>query len=661
MKNLFANLCLLLVACVAGLTLCEVSLRLFYPKYRLLADPQFRQDARVIYAHKPNARSWASHPDTGVLHSFHHNNLALRQNRNFTEADLASATNIGVFGDSFVENIGLAAPYSFTEPLDWLLNQHGERVNVLNFGVYGYGTGQSFLHYEGFRHAADLDHVVYVYCTNDLGDLFDNGLFDLDAAGRLVENRAIPSSGWVRLISRWHLSYLLLDGSGRFSSFIGERATSGKGPKNRGAHHGENILPLSDRNKDAYKLAVFREVIRRWTHLVEHNGSTFSVVLLPDNPPQPSVVALLSAEGVDVIDLSGCFGNADSAQNRRTWMQSSYHFENDWHWNEAGNQLAAVCLYRVLEEKMRLPALSEEDLQAALHRYYAAFEGWMPHTPRIPVSLRTTTDIREKYNQLGTLASTREERRALTSAPRTRVLAADFDVYLDGRRVVYVKEGCRPTDLQPLIFLSLVPVDGNDLPRSRIPHGYERARFMLRFGIDRGHCLVTAELPDYPIRFLWTGEYSQDGDLLWQGGFPIDPDTSGDAGKDSYSRPDTPMIASDFDVYLDGRYLVYVNEECFEECFASDQEAYIFLHIVPVDQDALPPDRVQYGFDNLDFRYSVFESRELGCRTMRRLPDYAIRHIRTGQYVKDDQGTPVVLWEGEFHIAQGAEVEEGGP
>ena len=649
MKNLFANVCLLLVSCVAGLTLCEVSLRLFYPKYRHLAEPQFRQDARRFYARKPNARSWASHPDTGSLHLFHHNNLALRQHRNFTEADLASATNIGVFGDSFVENIGMAAMYSFTEPLDYLLNQNGTRFNVLNFGVWGYGPGQSFLHYEGFRHAADLDHVVYVYCTNDIGELAGNGLFDLDDAGRLVENRAIPSSGWVRLVSRWHLSYLLLDGSGRFSSFIGERATSGKGPRTSGsASRTEKILPRQAGTGKKYWLAVFRQVIRRWKHLVEHNGSTFSVVLLPDSPPQPSVVDLLNAEDVEVIDLSGCFGNADPAHTRRPWMQTPYRFKNDAHWNEAGNQLAAVCLYRVFEERMGLPMRTDEDLRATLYGYYAAFEGWMPPTPRIPVSLQTAAGIRETYNQLDTRASTRKEIRELTSAPRTRVLASDFDVYLDGRRLVYIKEGCRPTDLQPLIFLNIVPVDENDLLRGSVLDGYNRAIRSLRFGSDRGRCLATTDLPDYPIRYLWTGEYSQEGDLLWQGGFPVDPDISGVGGGGSYGRSDTPIIAADFDVYLDGRYLVYVNEECF----ASDPEAWFFLHIIPVDKDALPPDRMQYGFDNLDFHYSGSVSRELGCRIMRRLPDYAIRHIRTGQFVKDTQGDYLVLWEGEFSVDQ---------
>ena len=134
MRKMCVNLGLPLVSCLVGLSRCEVSLRLFYPKYRDLAEAQFHQDARRLWARSPCARSRAHHPDTGLSRPLHYNNLALRQHRNFSEADLASATNVGVFGDSFVENVLMNAPYSFTEPLDYLLNRSGRRFNVLNFG-----------------------------------------------------------------------------------------------------------------------------------------------------------------------------------------------------------------------------------------------------------------------------------------------------------------------------------------------------------------------------------------------------------------------------------------------------------------------------------------------------------------------------------------------
>lgn len=216
---MLANLFLILVSCLAGLSLCELSLRIFYPKYRNVAEAEFNRDAMRIWARKPNSRSWGIHPDTGRPHFVHHNNLSLRQHRNFSATDLASATNIGFFGDSFTENVGLPVQYSFTEPLHYLLNQGQRRFNVLNFGVLGYGTGQSFLHYENFHYAEDLDYVIYMYYQNDLNNIFQTNLFHLDDAGVLVANEAIRSSWFVPLISRMHLSYLILDLAGHSEDY----------------------------------------------------------------------------------------------------------------------------------------------------------------------------------------------------------------------------------------------------------------------------------------------------------------------------------------------------------------------------------------------------------------------------------------------------------
>ena len=51
----------------------------------------------------------------------------------------------------------------------------------------------------------------------------------------------------------------------------------------------------------------------------------------------------------------------------------------DTHWNEAGNMVAAHCLYRFLEEWLKLPRLSETALANARHEYYSAVgTGWNP-------------------------------------------------------------------------------------------------------------------------------------------------------------------------------------------------------------------------------------------------------------------------------------------
>ena len=207
---MLANLCLLLVSCLVGLSLCEVSLRVFSPQYGNFVKAQSNWDAEPIWARQANSRDSMAGPESLTSHGWHHNNLGLRQHRNFSEADL-SATNIGVFGDSWTENIGMDAPYSFTEPLDYLLNQGRTRFNVLNFGVHGYGLDQSFSRFENFRYVNELDYVLYVYCQNDIDSSSLTRLFHVDETGSLARNEMIRPWWWVPLTSRLYLTYLILD------------------------------------------------------------------------------------------------------------------------------------------------------------------------------------------------------------------------------------------------------------------------------------------------------------------------------------------------------------------------------------------------------------------------------------------------------------------
>ncbi len=514
---LVRNLCLLLVTCLVGLVLCEGSLRLFYPKYAPLAEARARFDTLRLWARVPNNRASHPHPDTGSAHALHHNNLGLRQHRNFSAAALAAATNIGVFGDSFTENVRMDAPYSLTEPLDYLLNQTGRRFNVLNFGVDGYGPGQSLLHYEHFRYAEDLAHVFYVYYENDLENIAETGLFDLDEAGRLVRHDAIRTSWWVTRMGRLHLPYLILDATGRLSNYVNERGRRERRKRERLLDAYKirvtKVEPWRLRQTGAEededfeeRLAIFRRLMRRWKQLVEHNGGQFHVVLLPEHNPAafPGVLDLLQEEDIATISLYDCFGAYEEDRSgRKTWnyisYRSKYSFKTDDHWNEAGNRLAAQCLYRVLEADRGLPALSAETLRTTLRRYYAAFGGWRPvnageedgkGAPRPSLS-PPAAGIREKYQALA-----------------FSTIRAAFRVSLSDGFLVYHKENCRPAHLSARFFVHVTPVDKTDLPEDRAGSGFDNRDFNASsFQGGENPCTVKTRLPGYAIRHIYTGQF----------------------------------------------------------------------------------------------------------------------------------------------------------
>ena len=531
---LVRNLCLLLVSCVVGLVLCEGSLQLFYPKYAPLAETRARFDTLRIWARIPNDRAEHPHPDTDSVHALHHNNLGLRQHRNFSPADLATAINVSVFGDSFVENVRMDAPYSLTEPLDYLLNQRGRHFNVLNFGVDGYGPGQSLLHYEHFRYADALAHVFYVYCDNDLDNLGETALFHLDEAGRLVQHEAIRSSWWATRMNRLHLPYLILDATSRPSS-NGRDPTAQRLKRERLWDRYQYIKrEFKGENKDEgfkKRFAIFRHLIRRWKQLVERNGGKFYVVLLPEHNPaaSPRIPDLLQEEDVATISLYDCFGAHDEAHYQRPWSGSPYRFKSDGHWNEAGNRLAARCLYRVLEADMRLPALSEETLRATLHRYYAAFGGARSMNARgggnePPISSATVAGIREKYQALDVPSTSIPITDLADASDKRVIIRSTFSVYLSGGFLIYHKEVCRWADLSPWFFLHITPVNETDIPSYSARYGFVNRDFRVSsFEIGKNTCTVKTRLPDYAIRHIRTGQHIPGKGRLWEGEAFIDP------------------------------------------------------------------------------------------------------------------------------------------
>ena len=97
-----------------------------------------------------------------------------------------------------------------------------------------------------------------------------------------------------------------------------------------------------------------------------------------------------------------------------------------------------------------------------------------------------------------------------------------FDVYLseDFNSLVYVKERCRISDVEPRFFLHIFPVDGDDLAEDRRQSGFENRDF--RFSTDGvladGRCVTKVALPEYDIATIRTGQYiyhQDQHDQLW--------------------------------------------------------------------------------------------------------------------------------------------------
>lgn len=111
-----------------------------------------------------------------------------------------------------------------------------------------------------------------------------------------------------------------------------------------------------------------------------------------------------------------------------------------------------------------------------------------------------------------------------------------FNVYLskDSDSLVYVKERCRISDVEPGFFLHIFPIHMDNLAEDRRQYGFENRGF--QFSTDGvladGRCVTKVALPEYEIATIHTGQYTHYEDQyvhLWshesafQGASPVPP------------------------------------------------------------------------------------------------------------------------------------------
>ena len=108
-------------------------------------------------------------------------------------------------------------------------------------------------------------------------------------------------------------------------------------------------------------------------------------------------------------------------------------------------------------------------------------------------------------------------RSAFAEAARSEPAARNyFDLYLQGGRLLFLRESCDPSDADARFFLHVHPVDSGDLPRERRQHGFDNLDFRfdergLRFD---GKCAAIADLPAYTIERIRSGQIG--GGEIWE-------------------------------------------------------------------------------------------------------------------------------------------------
>ena len=108
---------------------------------------------------------------------------------------------------------------------------------------------------------------------------------------------------------------------------------------------------------------------------------------------------------------------------------------------------------------------------------------------------------------------------------------ADYNVYIEGLSLYYVKQPCAPSDTELRFFLHIHPEDVNDLPA-----GYHRGVGFYNMDFDfhehglltGNRCVIRHYLPEYPIDRIDTGQFIWDASTsaawnIWEVEIPFNP------------------------------------------------------------------------------------------------------------------------------------------
>ena len=232
---------------------------------------------------------------------------------------------------------------------------------------------------------------------------------------------------------------------------------------------------------------------------------------------------------------------------------------------------------------------------------------------------------------------------------------AGWDVYRTGRKLTYHKQPCAPDDVETNFVLQVSPDEPAYLSADRRQYGYDHLDFYfyMHGGVRLDdQCVVTAQLPDYPISRLYIGRWMAGNDrILWEVKAESFKSERHPAQRQRYAeqlieQAGEPVARADWDVYRTERKLIYRKQPCAP----ADVQAKLILHVTPADPNELPADRQRHGFESLGFHFDQrgFQLDDQ-CIAIAQLPAYAIDRIRVGQWIADGNRT---LWEAELSASR---------
>lgn len=291
-----------------------------------------------VHQKNKHAKLQTQHFDVPVMT----NSAGLRGEREYDTAKPKSVTRLLVLGDSFVFGFGVNEEDTFARRLE----NRDTLLEVLNFGVPGYGIDQILLQYRSFAQKYETDLVLigvfpemFWRATRAFTDSgYAKPYFILSKGKRLLlKNVPVPEPYKLRndqfpdLVEAGSFERLLIKSA--FYRLL----------KPRLLKLGRNLRMIDPETSEEW--IVGREILYQLTQEIRAAKAIPVLVILPPDrwvqsdrktSLRKSLLRFSERHDVKMIDLTPYFTEAVKKSKL-----TDYYMEGDWHWTAQGHKLAA--------------------------------------------------------------------------------------------------------------------------------------------------------------------------------------------------------------------------------------------------------------------------------------------------------------------------------
>ena len=329
--------------------------------------------SNAIFEPMSNSKIEISHPDGGqnVPNNYDESGV---NNFNFQEDTKNKKNIIGLFGDSFTENIAIHNQFRIETVLNNKL--FNNNFNYVNYGVNGYGLDQIFIRYLKYK-THDIKKVVYIFCENDIRNLYENQLF-LYKNNQLFYNE--PKINKIaNILNKFHFSFFLLETyyvfdylfftkfknlslhniSNTRAWFLKEADTQFANKFNKHlidqrARHEDyyaskmsaEILSNQTSNNTIYYIKLFNDLLRNFKKEVNLDGREFYIAVV-----SRSIDTLIFNNIIEEKESYNILYLEESFLQEKNNSNENFYFKKDGHWSEIGNLYVAKYIWEHLNSK----------------------------------------------------------------------------------------------------------------------------------------------------------------------------------------------------------------------------------------------------------------------------------------------------------------------